>query len=211
MTIFDKVRAIKKYTLRILRNEKTYFKDTGWLDSIVKKVPVDREGDPVPFLPYPLVYILKERLTKNFKVFEYGAGYSTLFYERYVGEVHAVEHQKKWLDILSEYSSGKASLIYHSLSEEDSYEKSCLEKGIKYDLIIIDGRKRNECIKYAIQSLTEQGVIILDDSEREKYNNGIDILISSGFKKLDISGLSASAWENHQSSIFYKINNLLGI
>ena len=58
----------------------------------------------------------------------------------------------------------------------------------QYDVVIIDGRDRVNCIKQSIKALSTEGVVLLDDSHREKYKEGIDYVKNNGFRSLDFEG-----------------------
>ena len=65
----------------------------------------------------------------------------------------------KWTD---EYRDG----AYSDLSEYINYPTT---QG-KFDLIIIDGRGRKDCVVVAKDLLTENGILILHDANREWYH-----------------------------------------
>ena len=77
------------------------------------------------------------------------------------------------------------NIHYQQLIYGEHYSKFSNTIGMKFDIVIVDGRDRVNCLKSAIDSLTDEGVIVLDDSERKAYSAGIDNLISQGFKKID--------------------------
>ena len=53
------------------------------------------------------------------------------------------------------------------MKEQKSEYVNCIESGnILYDLIVIDGAYRYDCAEVAIKYLSNDGLIILDDSER---------------------------------------------
>lgn len=81
----------------------------------------------------------------------------------------------------------------------------------KYHIIIIDGRDRVNCIKNSIKCLKPEGVIVLDDSERTQYLEGIRFLLNEGFKKIDFWGISPGLSYKKSTTIFYTENNCLGI
>lgn len=69
---------------RVLREE-------GWLRSYREGVPVRRSGEPIPWYTYSAIAFLDERLPGDATVFEFGAGYSTLWYAARCSRVVAVE------------------------------------------------------------------------------------------------------------------------
>ena len=83
--------------------------------------------------------------------------------------------------------------------------------GEEFDIVIVDGRDRVNCIKNSISSLSDSGVMILDDSERSEYIDGIQFLSLNNFKKLDFWGISPGLFYKKCTTVFYKQNNCLGI
>ena len=60
-------------------------------------------------------------------------------------------------------------------------------------------------------SLSQNGGLILDDSEREEYQNGVIHLKQLGYNELDFWGIAPGIFYNKCTSIFYRDNNCLGI
>ena len=54
--------------------------------------------------------------------------------------------------------------------------------------MIVDAEDRVNCLINAEQSLTDKGVMILDDSKGEGWHFVIEHLRKQGFKKLDFEG-----------------------
>ena len=59
--------------------------------------------------------------------------------------------------------------------------------------------------------IKEYGAIFLDNSDRPKYQKGINYLVSIGLKKIEFSGYCPIVYFKSQTSIFYGPNNILGI
>ncbi|HSL69759.1 MAG TPA: hypothetical protein VK864_05925, partial [Longimicrobiales bacterium] len=68
------------------------FQAHGWARSVRALLPIDEHGEPVPYVPYCVTALLEERLSADFSVLEFGAGYSTLFLMKRVRQVTALEH-----------------------------------------------------------------------------------------------------------------------
>ena len=80
-----------------------------------------------------------------------------------------------------------------------------------FDIIIIDGRDRVNCTKYAIYKLKKEGVIIFDNSDRKAYKDAYDLLASTGFRRIDFWGIGPINKYEWCTSVFYRNNNVLGI
>lgn len=187
-----------------------YFIETGWLTSYSKKEPVDSSNKPLPWMTLSFIKFIEPRLTTDFSVFEYGSGNSTLYFSSKVKSVTSLEHNREWLDKTKSKIAANVELIFNEFPSNE-YSASIGRTGHKYDIIIDDAMDRVNVIHSSIQSLTERGVFILDDSEREEYKIGIDYLLNNGFKKLDFWGLAPGVLFNKCTTVFYKTNNCLNI
>ncbi len=185
--------------------------DDGWFNSFNSKQSIDKNGDPIPWCTYPFIKFIGSRLKKDFLVFEFGSGNSTLWYSDRVKNIIAVENDKEWFDIISSKLPKNAQINFKKLDYDGEYCRSALNSNFKFNIIIIDGRDRGNCIKNSINSLTENGVIIFDNSDLPQYQEGVSFLIGQGYKKIDFIGLSPVTPHNNCTSVFYKQLNCLGI
>lgn len=187
-----------------------YLKETGWINSFSTGKPLDLNGDPLPWISLPAIAFLKDRLNSTMELFEYGCGQSTHFYANHVLVVDSVEHDKTWFDHINETKPVNARVTFRDLST-DAYENEIFSSEILYDIVVIDGRKRVKCCHTVIPALTEEGVIILDNSDREEYKPGIEYLKSQGFDEIPFWGMAPGHPENTCTSIFYRMENVLDI
>ena len=152
--------------------------------------------DEMPMLTFPAIEWLESNLNKNMRVFEYGSGGSTIFFSRRVKEVVTVEHHRQWWEAVGERLNkcgiNNCNLMlfeperdvdgdggfYSSNSLYAGYNFSQYVRAIdsfpeeSYDLIVIDGRARVDCITHAIGKVKRGGFLILDNSERPRYKDG---------------------------------------
>lgn len=212
--MIKKIRQIK-LKLRACKNlvfkKDSFIYETGWINSIHQLAPVDKYNLPIPWMNYHFVKFVTERLTEKMNIFEYGSGYSTIYWSNYVNYVNSVEYDKKWLNKMNKFHSHNVKVNFNDDIEGGSYSKSCIETNEKYDIIIIDGKKRVECIKYAYLGLNDNGVIILDDSHRDEYIEGFLFLKEKGFKEITFSGIKPVSSKFASTTVFYKASNCLNI
>lgn len=189
----------------------SYLVATGYLQSKISGIPHDLQRNALPWMNYAIIDFLKERLNGTQSVFEYGSGYSTLFFAGRVKEVVSVEYNQKWFKKVAELVSGMTNveLIYKAL--EDNYVTCIAEKQKQFDIILVDGRKRVECAFNAKNYLTDKGVIILDDAERERYSEIRNFYTGAGYRCLTFTGLKATGFRIASTAIIYKSDNCLGI
>lgn len=192
-------------------NEKGYLDEIGWFNAFDTRSPLDVEKKPIPWVTYAFIDFIKERLTKDLTIFEFGSGNSTHFYAKYAASVIAVEHDKKWYERIVTLKADNAELIFCKLERGGDYCRMPVALGKKFDVIIVDGRDRVNCCKQAVDAVSANGVIVLDDSEREFYNDGVEFLKDKGFKQLSFSGISPGLFYLKATSVFYRPNNCLNI
>lgn len=186
-------------------------REDGWFESFNSKKSIDKNGDPIPWCTYPFIKFIGPRLKKDFKIFEYGSGNSTLWYAKKVGEIIAVENDLDWFNKVSSSLPTNAKVIYCELKYDGEYCRKVTTQNKKYSIIIIDGRDRVNCIKHSINFLSDDGVIVFDNSNLSQYMDGNNFLISNSFKKIDFWGLSPVTGHNNCTAIFYKAINCLDI
>ncbi|TPE44002.1 class I SAM-dependent methyltransferase [Pontibacter mangrovi] len=119
------------------------------------------------------------------RVFEWGAGYSTVFFPQLLqGEFEwtSVEHNTGWATKLKEIIHDPRITVHNILPDDpnfvDKHNEGTLEEFHtyvnmpqgKYDFIFIDGRARAECMKKALNHLSEGGLVILHDANRKHYH-----------------------------------------
>ncbi|MCE6992725.1 FkbM family methyltransferase [Dyadobacter sp. CY323] len=184
-------------------------KQYGWFKTFTSGQSIDAAGNPIPWYTYSFIFFLEPRLKPHFKVFEYGSGNSTRWYGARVNDITAVEHDKDWIEKISQKLPKNAKMLSRTLDE--TYIQAINTDEILYNIVVVDGRKRVKCASYAVDFLMPDGVLILDNSEREWYQPAKDLLEARGFKRLDFKGMGPIISYEFCSSVFYRENNCLGI
>lgn len=201
----------KRFSALLSYGHKGYLASIGWFTAFDNRQAVDAHNQPIPWVTYSFIDFIKDRLNKNLSVFEYGSGNSTLFYAKHVKRVVSVEHDEAWYKKIVNQKAPNAEMIFTKLEPNGEYSQKAKLLGEKFDVIIVDGRDRVNCCKHSISALTESGVLVLDDSEREVYEEARTFLKAEGFKELSFSGISPGLFYNKATSVFYKPKNCLDI
>lgn len=189
-------------------HEDSYLVKSGYIDSLIFGT-IRQNGEPIPWLNYPLVEFLKERLSKDLEVFEYGSGSSTLFFANRVQSITSVEFDKGWYEKGKNLLNNLPNAKLHFFDLEGDYAEAIekLSDDKKYDLVIIDGRKRVKSSIASFPYLKERGVVIFDDTYRDYYKEGVDYYLNRGYKELNFRGLKAVGMSMDKASLLYKPNN----
>lgn len=207
-TLISKPKRLKAL---LSYGHKGYLNSIGWFAAFDTHQAVDANGYPIPWVTYSFIDFIKTRLTKDLSIFEYGSGNSTLFYAHHVKKVVSVEHDEAWYHKIVKEKAQNAEMIFTALEKGGEYSQKAALLGEKFDVIIVDGRDRVNCCKNSITALSTKGVLVLDDSERDFYEEARTFLVQNGFKELPFTGISPGLFYNKTTSVFYKENNCLGI
>jgi len=196
---------------QLIKGSDSYLYATGWMQSLRARRPLDVNSRPVPWMNYPVIGFLEERLTKDLSVFEFGSGYSTLFYAARVKSVTSVEYDKRWFDFVQKEAPANVQVFFQAKDADGDYCRMVLASGALYDVVVIDGRDRVNCIKQSIAALSPRGVIVLDDSQRQRYWVGIEHARSQGFRALHLEGLKPNEPVMARTTILYRSGNCLDL
>ncbi len=188
-----------------------YLLETGWIRSYLNGFPVDKEGNSLPWFTLGFISFLEPRLDNNIKIFEYGAGNSTIYFSTRIKNLISIESDSAWLNQLKPKLPQHCIIESVTSADPGAYSKRIFDFDQKFDIVIVDAIFRNESMINCIPALSERGVIILDDSEREEYQSTINEMLKLGFKKIDFWGMAPGVTFNKCTSIFYKSINCLGI
>jgi hypothetical protein len=194
-----------------LQNKDSYLNVTGWMKSIGENRPCASDGSPVPFMNYPVTTLLRHRLNKNMHLFEYGTGYSTLFFSTLVRNVVSVEYDLAWYERISKDLPTNAKILLMKNDINGEYCRAINHVDGLFDVVVVDGRDRVNCIKQALGKLNDSGVIVLDDSQRQRYQEGINQATCQGFKRLDIEGLKPAEHGVDRTTVLYRQKNCLNL
>lgn len=142
---------------------------------------------------------LANYLTKDMKVFEYGSGGSTIYMAKRVKEISTVESDIYWYSKVIRtiramgikncrmfYAEAPFSRLNHAPINENMYV-SYAEKIKKFpcnyfDLVFVDGRGRELCVRQSLPKIKKGGYLLLDNSDRAEYKAIFDFMKAYPFQ-----------------------------
>lgn len=209
--VYRKLRSVDSLSMPLaivdqLLRPQGFLRESGWLESYRRKIPVSSAG-PLPWFTYGAIAFLEPRLSPEMRVFEYGAGFSTLWWAKRVASVKACENNRDWFERMQEQAPPNTQLMHEPLGPK--YWGKASE--FTSDVLVIDGRDRVECAKACLPGLSEAGVIVWDNSDRARYQEGFEHLKANGFRRLDFFGPGPVNFTPWMTSVFYRPDNCLGI
>ena len=186
-----------------------YLAEVGWTRSVMEQSIVCRDGSALPWATYSFIEFIGTRLGKNFNVFEYGSGASTAYYAGRVSRVVALEHDSAFAAALRPNLPANVDLWARPLGP--GYVNAIAELPELPSLVSVDGRDRVACVEAARGCLAPDGVLVLDDSERPEYAPACEAMKRYGFKRLDFWGFAPGQVERRCTTVFYRLENVLGL
>jgi hypothetical protein len=196
---------------KLIEDSDSYLYSSGWMASLERGYPCKSDGSEIPWMNYCVVAFLEQRLQSDLRLFEYGSGFSTIFFSHLVESVTAVEHDQKWFDKLKPRLAGNVELLFRREDENGDYCRSIHASGEQYDVVVVDGRDRVNSIKQSLGAMSSRGVILLDDSQRSAYGEGLVLARSQGYLTLDFEGLKPISGEGARTTVMYRRENCLNI
>jgi hypothetical protein len=139
-------------------------------------------------------------------VFEYGSGASTLWLAKRAESVVTVEHQAGFAESMQSLfdSAGnievrviapRATSTPATPSRKEGYRHIDFSDYVatidnvegSFDLVVIDGRAREACLRRCVDRLRPDGMIVFDNSWRRRYRRAI---VGSGLRERRLRGLT---------------------
>ena len=177
--------------------------------SIDEKVCLDRDGNPIPWYTYPAIEYLSQFDYSNKKILEFGCGYSSLFWARRAEKVVSIEDDLNWFERWKK-EFNEPNLDIRWRDEGEIYEHAAFEDKEKFDVIVVDGKRRWQCAEVAVKVLQDGGFIILDDSDRintsQEYVKAVEILRQADLLQVDFYGFCPMNNYTKTTSVFFKRN-----
>jgi SAM-dependent methyltransferase len=155
--------------------------------------------DELPWISFPAIDLLERRLSPQTRVFEYGAGGSTVFFARRAKSVISVEHDPAWFERVSAHMTKRDLRTWEGrlispeycpsgpgdpadprafASSDERYRRLSFRSYVEaidafaddsFDLVLVDGRARPACLLHAAPKVRPHGLLVLDNADREHY------------------------------------------
>jgi hypothetical protein len=127
-----------------------------------------------------------------------------------VRHVTSIEHDAGWMAHLRTRVDANVTIVPASVDTPETYTAFLDQNKDFFDLILVDGRHRVECFRKSLGHLSDAGVMMLDDSDRQRYQPMFGIARDAGFRALQLMGHKPGSLRLHRTSFFYRDGNCLG-
>jgi hypothetical protein len=204
------IRFFRLGALMLLIHKKSALRENGWFTSFNKKRSVERTGNPIPWWTYSFIDFLSPRLRLSFRALEFGSGSSSLWLGQRIKEVFSIEDFRSWADEIRRNATSNVTILnVDSISNFPSYIGKIPGH---FEIVIIDnlGNRMDSAI-HSLGFLSDDGVIIWDNTDGSDWNDINDFMKGHGFKEISFTGMTAQEVCSSRTTLFYKESNCLGI
>lgn len=172
--------------------------DQGYVDSLRAGAPVDGDGVPVPWYTYPAIEYLGSLDFAGRRVFEFGSGNSTRWWEQRASELVSVETDPDWYDLIApqlDPATTKLKLCH----DQDEYLAEIAQHD-PFDVVVVDGLWRKPSARVALEHLAPGGMIVLDNADWFPYSHAL--LRDTGMIPIDFHGAGPLGRYSWTTSVF---------
>lgn len=172
--------------------------DYGHLRTLESGMCEDKNGEAIPWFTYPAIEYIAQFDLSNLVILEWGCGNSSVYFSKRCKTICSVEHNSEWFNLVMKKGLRNHHLLLAKLEE---YPEMAKKFDRKFDIIVVDGERRNECMEVALELLNPNGTLILDNSNRHP-----DIgkhLREKGFLEVDFHGFGPVGLTTWTTSFFF--------
>jgi hypothetical protein len=140
-------------------------------------------GNNTPWMVPSAVSHLARIMRNDWNVFEFGSGWSTLWYAERSDKVTSVEDDPHWHALVREKVRERAIVNCDARLVDLKAFAKCVEgfENETFDLVIVDGSEEADgnrliCIQASAPKVKQGGYLVLDDSDRAAYREADRLL-----------------------------------
>ncbi len=158
-----------------------------------------------PWMCDPAVEQLEKLVFPGARILEWGSGGSSIFFAERGADVICIEHDRSWTRLVrSELGrrrlSERVTIKHIDLIADYVGIIDRLDGG--FDLVVVDGRRRVECVEKARNRVVAGGWLVLDDSDREAYSPAVEQM--AGWDKLVLKGPRPHTKDDPQTTFWQR-------
>ena len=168
----------------------------GFLESVRTQISVNGSGETMPMYTYPCYEYLNSMNWEGADVFEYGTGFSTIWWKNHGANIYGVEHNKNWYEKINGKELGYITLE----NSVHNYPHSINIFDKQFDVIVIDGLVRYQCVAPALKNLKSGGIIIFDNSDW--HSNTKELLDTKDLIPIHFHGFKPTHVDSQTTSIY---------
>jgi hypothetical protein len=160
-----------------------------------------------PWLTFDAMRAIRDRLPLAARVYEFGAGNSTIYWARHATTVASVESDARWLQLLAIKlaACGLRNVKMVAATDKRNYVDSIHEWPDDYfDLVVVDGDFRPDCVIASIRHLKHGGILVVDNTDWHWFRSKPLAGIPETWKKLVYPGYAPMIGHKSETTLFVR-------
>ncbi|SDH20644.1 Predicted O-methyltransferase YrrM [Bradyrhizobium sp. Rc2d] len=156
-----------------------------------------------PWLVGKALPIIESRVP-GARVFEYGAGMSTLWFSNKAAFVASVESNAGWAERLNAILTAEGRPPVVLRTDPEAYARQIESVEGSFDIILVDGINRRRCVEECVPRLRKGGLLILDNTD---VNTDLipAALSTANFDVKQYSGYAPGVLHPNETSVLTKL------
>lgn len=173
----------------------------GYFRSALTRSVKGGKNSPTPWMTFPLVSYLESRSFTDRTVLEFGSGASTAWWALRAEHVTALETDPEWLSKIRSTAPANVDVVAAEAApatqEDFDKEVRSIVGDSTFDVVVVDGGDRVKALNLAIDLVTPDGIIIVDDLDlfdaEPEWRAALDPWFDRGFERVDFMGMAIAA------------------
>ena len=127
-----------------------------------------------PWISYDAAAELARRIGPATRALEFGSGMSTLWLAQRVGLLVSVEDHAGWHALVSRKLGAAVEKVeYRLATKREDYLAAA--DGREFDLILVDGKWRGDCVAVGLEHIAPGGILYLDNADHGAGGSAGDV------------------------------------
>lgn len=148
-------------------------------------VILNNENYYLPWYTYPAIEYLQQYDYSDKSIIEWGSGNSTFFWAKKAKELVSIEDDFEWYKKVYDRKPKNVNIIH--AKDRLEYTSVLNKLNRTFDVIIVDGKYRHECLSSAVKHLNKNGFILFDNSDW--FPDSCALLRKADLIQVDFCGL----------------------
>lgn len=136
----------------------------------------------LPWIVQPAIRYLRGRVD-GLSVFEFGGGMSTLWYADVASRVVTIEEDRDWCDRIKSLTGGLPHVRIEYIPDKENYCEALSREADDFDVVVIDGSHRVECMERSIHKLRKAKYVVVDNTDADPI---LDKLVDAAFRGSEV-------------------------
>lgn len=195
-------RVLRPRVLRALFHGVTDPENDAVWDLLARRGRKAYFENPVPWFAPDATNFLESRLHSGVRIFEWGSGSSTLWFQEHGCEIVSLETDPGWAEWISQRARERTEIRLVG-TDDESYTNPA-DDLTSFDIVVVDGERRVDCGLHSASALKSSGsptLVVVDDSNRAAYRPALDALSGAASGQWHFAGLN-TVLTPHMTSIY---------